>query len=93
MFQTGKPIFADYFLETLYGLTQGLQTFLSDCHYTTVRGPDILRIKIVSGYATFYEVNKFLKMHYFSFLTKSLREPDELSWRAGFGPRSVVWRP
>jgi len=38
---------------------RGLQTFLSESHYTTVRGPDILRNRIVSGYITFYEINKF----------------------------------
>ena len=27
-----------------------VQTFLSESHYTTVRGPDILRNRIVSGY-------------------------------------------
>jgi len=59
MFQFGKPIYADYFLEALYGLAQGLQTFLSESHYTTVREPDILRNRIVSGHVTFYEINKF----------------------------------
>jgi len=59
MFQFGKPIYADYFLEALYDLSQGLQTSLSQSHYTTVRGPDILRNRIVSGYVTFYEINKF----------------------------------
>ena len=33
----------------LYDLAQGLQTFLSESHYTTVRGQDILRNRIVSG--------------------------------------------
>jgi len=59
IFQFRKPIYADYFLEALYGLAQGLQTFLSENHYTTVRGPDILRNRIVSGYVTFYETNEF----------------------------------
>jgi len=27
MFQFGKPIYVDYFLEALYGLAQGFQTF------------------------------------------------------------------
>jgi len=60
MFQFGKPIYADYFLEAPYGLAQGLQTFLSESHFTTVRGPDILRNGIVSGYVIFYEINKIL---------------------------------
>jgi len=47
MFQFGKPIYADYFIEALHGLSQGLQTFLSESHYTTVRGQDILRVRIV----------------------------------------------
>jgi len=29
----------------------------------------------------------------FSLLTKCLREPDKMSLRAVFGPRTVVWRP
>jgi len=28
-------------------------------YYTTIRGPDILRILIVLGYVTFYEINQF----------------------------------
>jgi len=45
-----------------------VQTFLSESHYTTVRGPDILRNRIVSGYVAFYEIHKFfvntLRFHY-----------------------------
>jgi len=65
MFQLGKPIYAGYFLETLYGLAQGS---FCQSHYTTVRGPGILRNRIVSGHVTFYEINKFfvntLFIHY-----------------------------
>jgi len=42
-------------------VVQGLQNFLSEGHisyYTTVRGPDILRNVIVSGYVAFYQINK-----------------------------------
>jgi len=41
------------------GLQQGLQTFFPEGHisyYTTIRGPDISRNTIVSGYATFYNI-------------------------------------
>jgi len=41
---------------------QGLQTFLSEgriSFYITVQGSNILRNKVVSGYATFYQINKF----------------------------------
>ena len=103
IFQFGKPIYADYFLEALYGLSQGLQIFLSVSHYTTVRGPEILRNWIVSGYVTFYEINKFflntlffyyyIKIHYFFIINKMSSWAGEMSWRAGFGPRAVVWRP
>jgi len=59
MFQFGKPIYVDYFREALYGLAQGSTTLLSESHYTTVRGPDILRNRIVSGCVTFCKINKF----------------------------------
>jgi len=54
-----------------------LQTFLSDghiCYYRTVRGADILRNVIVSGYVTFYQFNKILVIC-FHHLTKWLRGP------------------
>jgi len=41
---------------------RALQTFLSGGHisyFTTVRGPDVLRNVIVSGYVTIYQINKF----------------------------------
>jgi len=40
----------------------GVSTFLSEGHisyYTTVRGLDILRNAIVSGYVTFCQINNF----------------------------------
>ena len=44
----------------------GLPTFLQEAYihqlirnYTTVRGPDILRNVIVSGYVIFYKINTF----------------------------------
>jgi len=46
----------------LFFYSRGLQTFLSKGHisyYTTVRGPEILRNVIVSGYLTFRQINKF----------------------------------
>ena len=55
------------FLLCLYSLTTdiygtGSPTFLSEGHinyYTKVRGPKILRVGIVSGYVTFYQIKKF----------------------------------
>jgi len=44
-------------------LSRDLQTFLSEGHisyYTQLRGLDILRDVIVSGYLTFYQINTFL---------------------------------
>jgi len=68
-------------------LEQGLQTFLSEGHIscrTTIRGLDILRNVIVSGYITFYQINKcfvnILFFHYwqnvFAGRVKWLRVPD-----------------
>jgi len=47
---------------SIHCLEQGSSNFLSEGHisyYTTVRGPDILRNVIVSGYDLFYQINKF----------------------------------
>jgi len=68
--------------------SRDLQTFLSKsyiCNYTTVREPDILRNVIVSGYVTFYRINKcFLNVLFFINDKMSLRS-DEMASRA------VVW--
>jgi len=48
-------------------LDQGLQTFLSKDHisyYTTVRGPDILRNLIASGYVKLYMLNSTKSISY-----------------------------
>jgi len=39
-------------------------------YYTTVRGPDILRNVIVSGYVTFYQISKFFVNIYFFIIDK-----------------------
>jgi len=73
----------------------GLQTFLAEGHiscYTIVRGPDILRNVIVSGYATSYQI-KNISQIYFFIIDKLSSRPDEMASRTGFGPRVVVWRP
>jgi len=46
--------------------------------YTTVRGPDIMRNQIASGYVTFYQINKFFVnvRTVFSIFTKWLRGRD-----------------
>ena len=46
-------------------------------HCTKVRGLDILRNRIVSGYVIFYEINKFIWRHYFFII-------DKMSSRAGW---------
>jgi len=56
-------------------LSRDLQTFLSEGHisyYTQLRGLDILRDVIVSGYLTFYQINTFLVkilfFHYWQYM-------------------------
>jgi len=54
----------------------------------------------VSGYVTFYKINKFFENKLFFYIDKmsfwldgmSLW-PDGIPSRAGFGPPEVVWRP
>ena len=49
--------------QNFYDLEHGLQTFLPEGQiscFVTVRGPDILRNVIVSGYVTFYQIEKCL---------------------------------
>ena len=70
-------------LKNIISLGRDLQTFLSEGHinyYTTVRGPDILRNMIVSGYVAFYKINK-------CFVNISSFIIDKMASRA------VVWRP
>jgi len=62
IFKTGSP---NFFLS---------ESYISN--YIKVRGPDILRIGIVSGYVTFYQIKKFSSIN-FSLLTKV--------FAAGFG--------
>ena len=54
-------------------LNQGLQTVLSEGHIsycTTVRGADILRNVILSGYVTFHEINIFSYIYYVFIIDK-----------------------
>jgi len=53
--------------------------------FTEHQGADILRNLIVSAYVTFYQIKKFFVNFLFII--------DNMSWRVGFGPRAVVWRP
>jgi len=62
-----------------------LQTFLSKGH-TAVRGTHILRNVIVSGYVTFYQINKFFLKVFFFII-------DKMASRDGFVPLAVVWSP
>jgi len=55
--------------------SRGLQTFLPESHisyFITVRGPDILRNVIVSGYVAFYLTNKFFVNTFFNISKMSL---------------------
>jgi len=64
----------------------GFQTSLTEGHIghdTTVRGPDILRNVIVSGYVTFYQIEKCLQIYIFLLLTKWLHGSDEVALQAG----------
>ena len=77
-------------------LLQGLQTFLSGDdirYYTIVRGQDILRNVIVSGYIAFHQIKFFVNIVYFSLVTKFFHGSDETTSRAGFGSWAVIWRP
>jgi len=38
-------------------------------------------------------ISQFFSTVFYSSLTKWLRGPDEMTSRAAFGPRAVVWRP
>jgi len=45
---------------------RGLQTFLSEdhiSHHTAIRGLDILRYEIVTGYVTFYKSVNFSQLY------------------------------
>jgi len=71
----------------------GLQAFLSNDHiiyFTTVREPDISRNVIVSGYVTFYRINKSFAKYCFLLMTKCFRGPDGMAPWAGFGLWVVV---
>jgi len=49
----------------------GLRTFLSEDHisyFTKFRGPDTLLIAIVSGYATFYQINTYFVKYIIFFI-------------------------
>ena len=55
-----------------FPLRQGLQTFLSNSHITyctTVWGRDVFRNVILSGYVTFYRINKCFAKYCFLLMT------------------------
>jgi len=74
-------------------MRQGSPKFCVQGHisyYTIVRGLDMLRNVIVSGYVIYffnqiYQINKYFVNIYLSIIGK-------MASRAGFGPRAVVWR-
>jgi len=51
-----------------------------------VRGPNILQNVIVSGYVTFYQINKL-------YVNVSFFIIDKMSSRAGFSLWAIIWRP
>jgi len=64
--------------------SRDLQIFLQECHIscnTTVRRPGILRNVIVSGYVTYYQINKFLvyRSTIFFLVDKMSFQPDEMA--------------
>jgi len=72
----------------LLGWSSGLHIFCpraTGC-YTTFRGRDILHDVTVSGYVTFYQINKFLQRYNFFIIGK-------MSSQARFGPWNIVLRP
>ena len=76
--------------------TRALQTSLSEGHisyYTTVREPGIFRNVVVSGYVTFYQINKNFVNAVISFNDKMSLWPGGRASRAVSGPQAVVWRP
>jgi len=34
-----------------------------------------------------------IRLYYFFIIDKKVLRPDDMTSRAGFGPRTVVWRP
>ena len=68
----------------------GPQKCLSEGHMnydTTIRGPNILRNVIISGYVIFYQINKCFVNLYFFVIDKMSLRPVEMASQA------VVWKP
>jgi len=89
-----EPLFQSTDLQPSYS-THKLSTGVSELFCSkAVRGLDILRFVIVSGYVTTSTKKQaFCKYIIFSLLTKCLRGSDEIVLRDRFGPQPVVWRP
>jgi len=68
-----EVVFGGNFPRWQLSYTRDLQTFLSEGHisyHTTVWGPDSLCKAIVSGYVTFYQINKCSWRCYFIIVDK-----------------------
>jgi len=79
-----------------FALRQGLQTFWSNDHIiycTIVWGLSIARNLILSGYVTFYRINKCFAQWCFLLMTKCFLGPVEMARWAGLDVRVVTWRP
>ena len=80
---TGYPIHID----------QGSPKFLGEDHISyckTIRGPDILRSVVFSGYVTFYQINRFLENILLFHYWQNVLRPDEMASQVWFVPRAVV---
>jgi len=61
--------------------------------YTIVRGPDILCSAIDLVLCYILENQQSFRKHTVALLKKCLRGPDDMAWRAGLGPWTIVWNP
>jgi len=74
-------------------IDQGSPKFLGEDHISyckTVRGPEILRNAIFSGYVTFYQINtSFVNILFFHYWQNVLRL-GEMASQVGIGPRAAM---
>jgi len=71
----------------------GLSKIFGEDHISyckTVRGPNILRNVIFSGYVTFHQINTFFVNILFFHYWQNVLRPGEMASQVGFGPRAIV---
>jgi len=76
-------------------IDQDSTKFLGEDHISyckIVRGPDILRNPIFSGYVTFCQINTFFVNIIFFRYWQNVLRPGEIASQVGCGPRAVVQR-